>query len=438
MKTLESGNREVGDARERTSQAGLFEQAPVDHPVAAAFEEISAWLDSHREALDWVAADVDGGCAAEAGRQGLTAETILRCGLLRQLRQESWRELAFALAATVGSVKAETWERIGLLLLADARAAGFEDGSRVRMDSTVTRAHILSPTDSGLLRDGVRVLARELQRARERLGADAVRFKDHRRAAKRRHLEIRSRRGEARRRESYRKLLRLAERTVGYAEEALPAASASGAAWAPKWAEKVEEIIGLVRRVADQARRRVLDGERVPALEKVASLFEPHMDIVVKGGRGTQYGHKLNLSTGRSGLVLDAVVEDGNPADAAKCVPMLERHVERCGQAPSRAAFDGGCASKANLAAAKAMGVEHAVFQKKRGMEDAEMSPSAWIRRALWRFRAGVEAGISHLKRCFGLGLCRWRGLPRFKAWVQSAVLAHNLARFAALRIDSG
>ncbi len=88
MKTLEGGSREVGDARERTAQAGLFEPGPVDHPLAAALDAMSAWLDSHREALDWVAADVDGGCAAEAGRQGLTAETILRCGLLRQLRQE--------------------------------------------------------------------------------------------------------------------------------------------------------------------------------------------------------------------------------------------------------------------------------------------------------------------------------------------------------------
>ena len=59
----------------------------------------------------------------------------------------------------------------------------------------------------------------------------------------------------------------------------------------------------------------MLAGEPVPASEKLISLFEPHADIIVKGGRDTDYGHKLNLTTGRSGLILDLVIEAGNPAD---------------------------------------------------------------------------------------------------------------------------
>lgn len=142
----------------------------------------------------------------------------------------------------------------------------------------------------------------------------------------------------------------------------------------------------------------------------------------------------MNLATGRSGLVLDAVVEDGNPADISRALPMLERVKERYGAAPAKAAFDGGYASKENLAAAKALGVAHAVFSKKRGMKREDMTPSAWQHGMLKRFRAGAEACISCLKRCFGLGRCLWSGLPRFKAWVQSAVFAHNLLRLARLR----
>ena len=122
------------------------------------------------------------------------------------------------------------------------------------------------------------------------------------------------------------------------------------------------------------------------------------------------YGHKVNFATGRGGLALDAVVEDGNPADSARCLPMLARHVEHYGAAPTHAAFDGGYASRENLKAAKALGVTHAVFHEKRGMKVADMTSSAWLYRQLKRFRAGVEAGLSYLKRCFGLGLCRWRG----------------------------
>ena len=203
-------------------------------------------------------------------------------------------------------------------------------------------------------------------------------------------------------------------------------------------AGKVLACNDLLERVVDQTRRRVFGGETVPAREKVVSLFEPHTDIIVKGGRGTHHGHKVNFATGRSGLALDAVVEDGNPADSARCLPMLARPVEHYGAAPTHAAFDGGYASRENLKAAKMLGVTHAVFHKKLGMKVADMTSSAWLYRQLKRFRAGVEAGISYLKRCFGLGLCRWRGLPRFKAYVQSAVFAHNLMRLARLRPQPG
>ena len=95
----------------------------------------------------------------------------------------------------------------------------------------------------------------------------------------------------------------------------------------------------------------------MPATEKIVSLFEPHTDIICKGGRKTAFGHKINLATGRSGLVLDVVVETGNPADSARCLPMLERHCQHYGKAPTHAAFDGGYASKENLKQARALGV---------------------------------------------------------------------------------
>ena len=429
----------------RNAQTSLFDPQAVDHPVADELERASAWLDAHPELLAEIAADLGARSGSSRGRRGLSCETVLRCALLKHLRRETYRGLEFALRdslsarrfariegarlpgksalqSTIGAIRAETWERINRCLLGAARDEKVELGDQVRVDSTVTHTHILEPSDSQLLRDGVRVLTRLL--------AEAVRFHDHRRAAKRRALEIGSRRGAAKRARTYRKLL---ARTVGYVEAALPAVSAAGTPWARAWAETAAEYGDLLARVVDQTTRRVFEGETVPAAEKVVSLFEPHTDIIRKGGRKTHYGHKVNFATGRSGLVLDAVVEDGNPADSARCPPMLQRHVEHYGAAPSRAAFDGGYASRGNLKEAKDLGVAHVVFNKKRGIKVADMTPSSWLYARLKRFRAGIEAGISYLKRCFGLGLCRWRGLPRFKAYVQSAVFAHNLLRFVRL-----
>ena len=170
------------------------------------------------------------------------------------------------------------------------------------------------------------------------------------------------------------------------------------------------------------------------ASEKIVSLFEPHADIIVKGTRDVEYGHKLNLTTGRSGLILDMVIESGNPADSERFLPMLERHIDFYGEAPRQAAADGGYASRANLSQAKARGVGDMAFHKKAGLRIEDMVKSGWVYRKLRNFRAGIESDISCLKRAYGLARCVWRGLDHFKAYVWSSVVAYNLALFARLK----
>ena len=438
----------------RTAQPSVFQPDEIVHRRGTQLERASEWLDEHPELLDMVGACVAG--SACCGRRGLTCETILRCAVLIHLMGYSYRVLEFklidsastkrfaridpfnppkksALQSAISAIDAATWQAINGVLVRDAKQRGIESGTQVRIDSTATDADILEPSDSRLLFDGVRVLTELLRQARQRLAQ--VSFRDHCRAAKRRHREIGSQRDPRRRAATYRRLLLLVGCTIGYAQEALVLLEVKCVTgpWVETWSAEVGQYLKLIERVVQQTERRVFDGETVPASEKVVSLFEPHADIIVKGGRQTHYGHKINLSTGRSALVLDVVVEDGNPADSERCVPMLHRHMEIYGEPPQRVAFDGGYASRENLAEAKKLGVEHVMFHKKRGMEQTEMTPSAWIYGELRRFRAGVEAGISYLKRCFGLDRCRWSGREGFHAYVHSAVFAHNLIRLARL-----
>ena len=175
----------------------------------------------------------------------------------------------------------------------------------------------------------------------------------------------------------------------------------------------------------------MFDEESVPATEKVVSIFEEHTDIIVKDSRDTHYGHKLCLTTGASGLVLDCVVEEGNPADSTLAVKMIERQIEIYGRPPRQACFDGGFASKSNLADIKDLEVKDVAFNKRRGLAIDEMVKSSWVYRRLKRFRAGVESNISFLKRCFGWGRCTWRSFRSFKAYTWSSVVAANLLRLA-------
>ena len=433
----------------RARQRSLFDAGYADHDMGRALAAVSELLDAHPEFLDWVAADVGRGGASSRGRAGLSCEVILRCGILKQLWQSDYRRLEFwladsdsarsftrvdplrppkrsALQQCIGRVRAETWERINRVLLDGARDDGIETGAKVRIDSTVTETHILEPSDSQLLYDAVRVLSRLLARGREKLGSDVFPFHDHRRAAKRRKWKIPKVRAK-RKVKLYRELLAVVRRTLRYADAALAAVEGRDEPWIEDWRAQVARYRALAGTVVLQTVRRVLKGETVPAEEKVVSLFEPHTDIIRKGGRRVRYGHKVNLGSGASGLVLDAMIESGNPADSARCLPMIERHAEIYGSMPKQVAFDGGYASKANLAAAKALGIGDVVFHKGRGIRSGDMASSPRVYGRLRNFRAGMEAVISYLKRCFGLDRCNWRGLAHFKAYVWSAIVSHNL-----------
>lgn len=411
--------------QERTTQATIFEVF-AGHEIGCELKTISQWLDRQRALVSLVAGDLRRHGLRQTGRRGLPAESVLRCALLKQQRQLSYEELAFhledsasfrafarlplawspkksVLHQTISAIRSETWEAINRALLASAKEDKLESGATVRIDSTVTAALMHEPSDSALLWDAVRVMTRLLRQAAALPGAPALQWRDRRRLAKKRARAIEYSRGQDNRRRLYRELIaatRATQEAVQQAAEQL--AGLTGIA-AEGWRAQLGHYLPLIERILVQSERRVLHRLPVPAGEKLVSLFEPHADIIVKGARDVQYGHKLNLATGKSGLILDVVVETGNPADAERFLPMLERQIARCGVPPRQVAADGGYASRDNLTAAKAYGVKDVAFHKKRGLAVEDMVKSVWVYRKLRNFRAGIEAGISCLKRAYGL-----------------------------------
>jgi IS5 family transposase len=276
-------------------------------------------------------------------------------------------------------------------------------------------------------------MTRLLQKADSMSGGNLV-WRNHRRAAKKRARIIKFTRGRPNRLQHYRELIKLARASLVYLDQADAQLRQVPDAMITAWQAELQHYRPLIERIISQSERRVLRGEQVPASQKIVSLFEPHADIIVKGSREVEYGHKINLTSGRSGLILDLVIESGNPADSERFLQMLERHIAFYGEAPHQAVADGGYASRSNLIQAKARGVSDMAFHKKAGLRIEDMVKSRWVYRKLRNFRAGIEAGISCLKRAYGLARCTWRGLDHFKAYIWSSVVAFNLALFARLK----
>lgn len=444
---------------ERTVQSSIFDLFSA-HDLGQELKGMSAWLDEYPEVVQWVADDLVTQAVKPTGRKGLSAESVLRCALLKQHRQLTYEELAFHLSdsvsfqafarlplhwcpkksvlqQTISAVRAQTWERINVRLLQTAADEKVERGERIRIDSTVTGASIHAPSDSSLLWDSVRVMVRLLRQAQKLARGRSLAYHDHRRVAKKRAYAIAFGRKPAKRVQWYRELLKITQATLNYvdAAESQLHRSLQSEPQLQAWQAEVDHYRPLIEGVIAQTERRVLRGDKVPAQEKLVSLFEEHADIIVKARRQTQYGHKLNLSMGKSGLLLDAVVEAGNPADSERFMPMIERHIARYGKAPKQVAADGGYASIANLERAKACDVQDVAFHKKSGLTIEAMVKNRWTYRRLRNFRAGIEAGISCLKRAYGLARCTWKGLQHFHAYVWSAVVAYNLGLFARLRL---
>ncbi len=405
-------------------------------------------LDAHPQIAHLVHDDLVAGRRSDTGRRGLTGEQVLRIALLKQIHGVSYRELEFhlqdsdafrafvglgfeerpsyqSLQANVKRIRAETWESINGILISWAADEGIERGDVVRTDTTVVDANIHEPADSNLLWDCVRVMTRLMKRIAKRKPSLRKAFPDRTRRARRRAYTLKFDRRRIDVRAAYRDLIHVTEEVAHAATDV--ARRAAGSASVESSVNELLELLALVDRVVDQARRRVLGHEKVPVAEKIVSIFEDHTDIIVKDNRETRYGHKICLTGGKSSLVLDCVIEEGNPADSTLVERSLERHIAQYGKAPRQAAMDGGFASKANVECAKALGVEDIAFHRKRGLEISDMARSAWVFRRLRDFRSGIEGCISTLKRAFQMGRCTWRGLGSFKSYVWTSVTAFNL-----------
>ena len=305
--------------QERTVQASIFDLF-ADHEIGRELKAMSQWLDEHRELIGLAAEDLRRHDVKETGRWGLPAESVLRCALLKQHRQLSYEELAFhledsasfrafarlplswtpkksVLHMTISAIRFETWEAINRILLASARQERVETGKVVRLDSTVTAALMHEPSDSSLLWDAVRVMGRLLSAADGLIGGRLV-WRNHRRAAKKRARAIEYARDRLKRVQHYRELIKLTRATLAYADQAAAQIwQAPDPVAATLWQAEFRHYRPLIERIIGQTERRVLRGEAVAANEKIVSLFEPHADIIVKGSREVEYGHKLNLTT---------------------------------------------------------------------------------------------------------------------------------------------
>ena len=353
-------------------------------------------------------------------------------------------------------------------LLAKAAQAKVLRCARVRVDTTVVPSNVAYPTDSGLLAKAVRRIATTARRVQAAGGAVRTKLRDRSRAAGRRahdlNAKLRTRSAEGRDeamavvRRKNAELAGLAEvaareagRVLTNAKRALRVARKKAADLAAvgqkdavagrrrgRLARAVNDLTDLLeatRKIADQTRQRVAGVTPAGATRRV-SLHDPDARPIAKGrlGKPVEFGHKAQVCDNADGIILDHDVQPGNPPDAPRLTPSIERVIKRTVHTPRVVAADRGYGEQAIDDALHELGVTNVVIPRKGRpgkARQADERQRTFRRHVKWR--TGCEGRIATLKRGYGWDRSRIDTTEGARIWTGHGVLAHNLIKISAL-----
>jgi IS5 family transposase len=408
-------------------------------------------LNQHPEIYEMVKKDLTIGKGSNLGRQDMPSmEQIVRAAIYKEMKNLTYRELEYAQHDSrmcalfiklddrkpfsfkayqkyISQISGASLEKVMVLINQLAIGEGLEDGKSIRTDATVVETNIHYPTNNELVWDCMKTIDRLLKKLKAS-GVD-IKPRSYKKQAKKTHYKINNTKKEEEREEEFKKQLKLLRSSINQAERALTTpASKTIEGWIEAQATigELKKLLPKAEKVYDITRRHELLGESVPNDEKIFSIFEDHTDIIVKGRREVEFGHKVNLAGGRSNLILDCRVLDGNPADATIYADVIDRIYANYGIVPRDIVTDGGYASKDNARIAQGKGILNIVFNKIKGsLKNIVRSKNMETRLKKWR--SGIEAVISNFKRGYELFRCEWKTRAHFDAKVYWNVIVYNI-----------
>lgn len=438
------------------------------------YKEISRVLDRNPRILALVHHDLVEILDAEnqprrrGGRRGFryTSDNVLRIIICRKIEGASYRDIVVriddshylrqftriyegpmmdftTLNKLENAIRPETWKKINELLTKWAFEQERIDGEALRLDTTAVETNIHHPTDSWLLWDLYRVLARNLEEAREidreavgsrRLQTNQVKKLQHqiaRAAGKKKPVETLK--------PLYVKLLGYVNAICNWSREVvitlvLNLDKQRYGFWETLAVEEIVKQIGrflaLAPKVIDQAHRRVVLGEKVPNDDKVFSIFEEHTELLIRGkaAKDVEFGHMVLIGQVSGKFITQYEVFDKKPVEHKLLAPVLAAHNKTFNAPPRTLAADKGFYENMDAVQKLEAQIETVAIAKKgkRNAEEIEREHASTFR---WgqRFRAGVEGTISFLKRVLGMFRVLRKGWDHFVAEIGAAVFAHNL-----------
>jgi hypothetical protein len=307
------------------------------------------------------------------------------------------------------------------------------------LDTTCLKANIHYPVDWVLLRDATRTLIKAVQLIR----GQGLKHRMEEPASFLRRINQLSiamthagQRADSRR--ARKRLLRQMDRLVGTVRnharryrECLDQKWAQ-TDWTRRQAEQVlrrmDGVLEQLPKARHQARERILGGRLVDNAEKILSLYEPDVHVLVrkKAGAEVEFGNTLFLAENPQGLILDwELFRKSAPADSALLGRSVAYMKKVYGPVLKAAVGDRGFDSEANRWGLSQEGIYNGVCPRSPAL--LQTRSRSWKFKRLQRRRAQTEGRIGIIKNVFLGGQLRAKGFAHRALAVTWTVLVHNL-----------
>ena len=422
-----------------------FEQPNwASNPEFALFDTV---LEEHPELMELLAVDITKGCKrSQFGRKDTpTVEQIVRAAIYKEIKKLDYRELAFhqedsricekflklegrdpfsfqLFQEYISKITPEKLKEFLVALNKIAINEGMEDVSQIRQDTTAIATNIHYPTNNSLVWDCIKESHRLLCYLAEE--ANNLSYIDYTVSAKKTLFKINNTKHPDKRVKLFLKQLITFTKCINQVANTVKKNFDSITADLIK--KMLRDFLPVMNQVYDMTYRKEIKGETVPNDDKLFSIYEQHTDIIVKGSRDVHFGHKVSLAGGKSNLILDCDILRGNPADTTFFQPSIVRIQSNYEKTPKSSVTDGAYACTDNVEFAKKNGITNIVFNKVVGsLKSIASSKNMETRMKKWR--SGIEAVISNIKRGFNMFVCNWKGWAHFQAKVLWSVIAYNI-----------
>lgn len=398
---------------------------------------------------------------SEYGRRGYTSEQILRSIIVMFIEEKSYRDAVVLvenseflrsfvklgnkammdftfLCKAYTALSEETWKAINEALSGYAKKEEKITAGKLRIDTTAYETNIHYPTDSSLLWDSYRTLARLMRETSDEMRAVGLTHRFHTKKMRKLHLFItrnsdkRDKKIQREIKGIYRRLIERVRWISSVGETAVKLLSGSLDAMAVT--AELKHYLPITEKITGQAESRVIFGKQVPSAEKVYSLFEEHTELIKRGkaGKPIEFGHKVLLAETGEKFIVHYEPMLKQRADKELIQDSLDAHDKIFGCRPAVLAGDKGFYESREQLGRLSEEIETvSICKKGRRTAEEDWREGTEEFKAGQRFRAGIEGTISVLKRAFKLGRCLFKGFRNFASSVGCAVFCHNLVMLA-------